>query len=69
MFVGSGIGGAIQIGYGESGLEITALNNNFDSNSAFSGGALGFRYMNRGNVILQNNTFRSNRGSFGKRDY
>ena len=67
MFVESGVGGAIQIAYENSGLEITLMNNNFDSNSAFSGGAICSSSMNGGNVTLQSNTFRNNTVSFGKK--
>ena len=61
-------GGAVHIEQGGSGLEITLINNNFDSNSAFSGGAVDFRFMNGGIVALQNNTYKNNKALFGKRD-
>ena len=60
-------GGAIQIIHGESELEITLMNNNFDSNSAFSGGAVDFSFMNGGIVTLRNNTYRSNTALFGNK--
>ena len=60
-------GGAIQIVHGESKLEITLMNNNFDSNSAFSGGAVDFSFMNGGIITLQNNTYRNNTALFGNK--
>ena len=61
-------GGAVHIEQGASGLEITLMNNNFDSNSAFSGGAIDFRFLDGGIVTLQNNTYRNNTALFGKID-
>ena len=66
MLIESGVGGTIQIDHGDSGLEITIMNNNFDSNSAFSGGVVDLSFTKRSIVTLQNNTFRNNKAYFGK---
>ena len=63
-----GSGGAIHVDYGGPRLEITLMNNTFDSNSAFSGGAVDFRFMNGSIVTLLNNTYRNNTAIFGKKD-
>ena len=60
-------GGAIHIDYGGSGLEIMLINNNFDSNSAFSGGVFDFSFMSGSILTLLNNTYRNNTALFGKR--
>ena len=68
MLVGGGVGGAIQIDHGGFKLEITLTNNKFDSNSAFSGGAVDLSFMDGSSVTLQNNTYKNNTAFFRKRD-